>query len=125
MNKTIISSGDKVVLSSGVVTSFENNPISIEIYDENDSMIKLQFIFVSDETVKKHSMSTAVVEDVLCLTLTNFDSPLGIGTKKPIYFAQYGDELLYLLFRVSAIDAYTRTLYYTVYTDGGKNNGTK
>lgn len=124
MYKTKISSGNKQVLSSGTVISFDNNPISIELLDDNQSMVKLQFNFNHDETVKGQSMSTAVIEDVLCLTLTNFNNPIGTGTTKPINFAKYGDMILYLHIRVTALSDTDRTLYYTIYADGGDNNGT-
>jgi len=124
MYKTIISSGSKHVLSSGTVISFKNDPIFIEVLDDTHSMIKLQFIFNNDETIKEQSMSTAVVDDVLCFTLTNFNNPIGTGTTSPINFAKYGDMQLYLHIRVTALTNSDRTLYYTIYAEGGNENGT-
>ena len=124
MYKTNILSGNKRVVSSGTVISFDNNPIFIEVLDEAQSIAKLQFIFNDDTTIKEQSMSIAVVGDVLCFTLTNFNNPIGTGTTRPINFAKYGDIALYLHLRVTALNNTDRTLYFTIYSDGGENSGT-
>lgn len=122
MYRTTIVAGDKQVLCSGTVISFDNSPITIEMFDDCQSVVKLQFIFNNDEAIEGESMSTAVIEDTLCFTLTNFNNPIGTGNTAPISFAKYKKLRLYLQFRVTSLNDVDRTLYYTIYADGGECN---
>ena len=125
MYKSVISAGNRKVISSGTAISFENEPIIIEVFDEAQSVVKLQFVFNNNEEVKEQLMTTAVTGDVLCFTLTNFNSPIGAGTTKPISFARYKNMILYLHIRVTALSKSDKTLYYTIYADGGDDYGNK
>lgn len=122
MIKTTISSRNKIIITSGSVITFDNEPITIKIFDDGQQIISLQFIFQTNADVKEPAMVSTVTNDTLILTLTNFDNPIGTGSTKPINFAKYKNKTLYLHFRVNALSESDKTLYYTVYAEGGFGN---
>lgn len=122
MLETTIFSGNKMIIASGTVITFDNEPITIKLFENSQQKISLQFIFQTNTDIKEPAMSTTVTRNTLIFTLTNFDNPIGTGSTKPINFAKYKNETLYLHFRVNALSESDKTLYYTVYAEGGQGD---
>src|ERR1019366_6519791 len=80
MQQPKITSGPNEVLASGIVISFERNPIVLEI--EN---LKFNFEFVDEEGKEEPIVKfDAPSEYELKITFSNFKNPLGTGNIKPL-----------------------------------------
>ena len=124
MYSTIIKTDEKEVISSGVVISFDSKPILIEVFEETQSILKLQFVFETDLTTKEVLTETRVEGDIMSIVLTNYHNPIGTGTTTPVHFAQYKGKQLYIHFKVDALsEKADKCLYYSIYLTGGNNGG--
>lgn len=115
MYRTSIFSEQKEIVSSGTVISFNNEPITLQVFEDTTKVFTMKFVFKNNEEEKDPALSAEVVDDELILTLTNFNNPIGSGSTKPINFATYKGFPMYLHFRVSALSDSDRTLYYSIY----------
>lgn len=100
-----------------MVISFDNQPITLKLSEDETSVATLKFVFKDSEEEKKATLSGEVVNNELVLSLTNFNNPMGSGTTKPMKFATYKESAMYLHFRVTALSDSDRTLYYTIYKE--------
>ena len=117
MNVTI-KSANCVVVDSGLVTAFDENPIEITLLTDDKNKFTLKFVFNKDEKISGHNLSASSTEDSVTFFLTNFTNPLGTGTSKPLNFAT--DSLgkkLYINFYVYTIGQSNSTLHYTIYKE--------
>ena len=117
MYRTSIFSEQKEIISSGTVISFNNEPITLKLFEDTTNVVTLKFVFKNNPEEKKEALSGKVINDTLVLTLTNFNNPIGSGTTKPMDFASYKGQNLYLPFRVTILYDSDRTLYYTIYKE--------
>ncbi len=114
---TNIISGSHQVIASGLVTSYENNPIEITIYSD----YKLKFTFIQNEKEAKQQLNIVqlINETGINFELTNFDNPLGTATIKPIVFAldNRAQKELSICFSVYVVGEASHTLQYTIYRE--------
>lgn len=117
MNVTI-KSANCIVIDSGLVTSFDFNPIELTLSTDglNDYMIK--FVFIKDEKIKEHNLAASSTNNSVTFMLTNFNNPLGTGTLKPLNFATdpFGKNM-YINFYVYMVGESNPTLHYTIYKE--------
>lgn len=85
MYRTSIFSEQKEIISSGTVISFNNEPITLKLFEDTTNVVTLKFVFKNNPEEKKEALSGKVINDTLVLTLTNFNNPIGSGTTKPMY----------------------------------------
>ena len=112
-----ISTGGYNVISSGLVTAFNNEPICITIPNEKSADFKLVFQFHKDDSSEEQKLEadTSGSKKVI-LKLTNFNNPLGTGTIHPIGFATDSDKKqLFINFYVYVVGKSSPTLHYTIY----------
>lgn len=113
-----ITTANCEVINSGLVTSFNGEPISITLL-EMPKPITLIFSFNQDESTEDHSVRVETSNDYeIILRLTNFNNPLGTGTIHPIGFATNSEgKNLYINFYVYLVGRSSSTLHYTIYKD--------
>lgn len=114
-----ITSANCEVINSGLVTSFNNEPICITVPTNDGNPLKIVFQFFIDESTESSKIETEVPNSSeIILKLTNFNSPLGTGTSSPISFAtENSGKKLYLNFYVYVIGKASPTLQYTIYKE--------
>lgn len=116
-----ISVGDLDVLTSGMVTSPENKPITIDLAENIEIEFRFHFEGDSDPSVE-----TEIHEDKLVVNLHNFQSGVvmggstpKIGLLEPLSIGTIYERELLLLFEVSSSKsgdtAAHSTLYYNFY----------
>jgi hypothetical protein len=108
-----IKSGSADVLGSGLVISYNRNPIEIESGTRERLLIK--FIFTEDDEQEQLINPTSLTKEELELELVNFNNPVGSGTTEPLLLGELDERELYLNFRVYALNGADRTLHYTFY----------
>ena len=123
MYRTQLFSNNKEIIASGTAISFNDEPITIKLFDDAQQVVLMQFSFEKDTEDKNQRMQTSIADDTLIFTLVNFDNPLGTGTNKPINFASYNSKTLYIHFRVTSLQDSDRTLYYSIYAEEAECNG--
>lgn len=113
-----ITTGNCQVISSGIVTSFNDEPISIMLGSQ-PKPYTLTFKFLKDESYDGQKMDAETPsEHELILKLTNFINPLGTGTIHPVGFATAGDgKALYVNFYIYVVGKSSPTLHYTIYKE--------
>lgn len=114
-----ITTANCEVITSGLVTSFNNEPICITIPTKSDPF-KITFEFYIDKSIEGQEMSAdASTESEVILKLTNFNSPLGTGTINPISFGTETTtgKKLYINFYVHVVGKSSPTLHYTIYKE--------
>jgi hypothetical protein len=116
-NRVIIKSGSTEIIASGLVTSFNGNPIEIN-YGPRIERLTLIFAFQDDERQETRIDATKPNPNTLKLTLYNFRSPLGSGTPKPVPIGSLGGQKLLIHYRVYDIGNSDKTVHYTIYRSG-------
>lgn len=113
-----ITTANYEVISSGLATSFNGEPISITLYS-SPTPFKITFKFLKDESLDGQKMDPETPNDhEVILKLTNFDNPLGTGTVRPVGFATAGDgKNLFINFYVYVVGKSSPTLHYTIYKE--------
>ncbi len=117
MNVKITTANCEVV-NSGLVTSFNGEPISLTL-NSSPTPFKLTFKFLTDKSTEGQKMDaeTPNTHEVI-LKLTNFKNPLGTGTARPVEFATNGDgKKLFINFYVYVVGDSSQTLQYTIYKE--------
>ena len=76
MYRTSIFSEQKEIVSSGTVISFNNEPITLQVFEDTTKVFTMKFVFKNNEEEKDPALSAEVVDDELILTLTNFNNPI-------------------------------------------------
>lgn len=116
--KVEISTANCEVINSGLVTSFNREPIILTFLDIGKPF-KLIFSFFEDESTEDHSVKVERSNDhEIVLKLTNFNNPLGTGTIHPISFATNRDgKNFYVNFYVYVVGKSSPTLHYTIYKE--------
>ena len=110
-------SENKEIISSGVMISFNQEPITIKVFEEGLQVVEVKFVFQNDSNIKDPKMLTNVEDDRLVFTLINFNNPIGTGSTKPINFATYKGCPLYIHFRVNSLGETDKSLYYSIYKE--------
>lgn len=107
------SSGPADVVASGVLISFKGEPIDIEL-----NPLGLRFGFSDDPKAPAPRMSAeSSAPGRLTIHLTNFNSPIGIGSSEPLRIGREAERTLYLNFRIYKLGgSLDRTLHYTIYS---------
>ena len=123
MYRTQLFSSNKEIVASSTAISFNNEPITIKLFDDAQQVVVIQFSFEKDSEDKDQHIKTSIADDTLIFTLINFDNPIGTGTTKPINFARYNSKTLYIHFRVTSLQDSDRTLYYSIYAEEAGCNG--
>lgn len=113
-----IKTGNMDVIHSGIVASFNNEPIEISLDEESKGFL-IRFCFTNDATseqgLKANILSNPSGIEFL---LINFNNPLGTGTLKPIEFAADNNgKKLCISFAVYLIGKSSPTLQYTIYRE--------
>ena len=113
-----ITTANHIVINSGLVTSFNGEPISITLNSQADPF-RLTFKFYKDETNDGHKMEAETPSNrEVILKLTNFNNPLGTGTVHPVEFATTSDgKALFINFYVYLVGKSSPTLQYTIYQE--------
>lgn len=113
-----INTANYEVINSGLVTSFNGEPISITLYS-SPVPFKLTFKFFKDESHDEQKMDAETPNNhEVILKLTNFGNPLGTGTVRPVGFATAGDgKKLFINFYVYVVGESSPTLHYTIYKE--------
>jgi len=113
-------SGNADVVSSGSVIGFRREPIELE-FGPAESRIRVVFRFVDDKDSSETSMDGEVINgSTLHLTLTNFKSPLGMGSTEPLEVGRFGGRPLLLHFRVYSLGESDKMLHFTFYAAAEK-----
>lgn len=112
------SSGNYSVLDAGTMLAFNSSSnVELEIVMDSDFSFKLQLLFESNDS-KQHDLKSSVNGDTVTLTCTNFDNPLGTGTKTPIELGLYQGKKIYFNFWVHSLGSKTaRKVSYTLYIE--------
>ena len=113
-----ITTANYEVINSGLVTSFNGEPISITL-NPSTRPFTLTFKFLRDESMNGENIDAETPNNnEVILTLTNFINPLGTGTIRPIGFATSGDgKRLFVNFYVYVVGKSSPTLQYTIYKE--------
>lgn len=114
---TKITTANYEVIDSGLVTSFNGEPISISMDASSDNPLKINFVFLKNEEIKESLVDAETVnEREMTFRLTNFNNPLGTGIIKPLEIANNDEgNKLYINFQVYTVGASAPTLHYTIY----------
>ena len=118
-----IWSGPARVLADGAVTTFGAHPLYFEL-DRGDgalgagasSNVALGIRFLTDSDDPNPRVQSVALEDGFRLDLVNFDGVDGRGSAQPVLLSEWGDDLVFLHFRVFRFGrSEDRTLMYTFY----------
>lgn len=118
MESLNIKSGNADIIASGIVMSFEGNPIEIE-FGKPGNRLKLINVF-QDEKGKADLRVEAMKIDnsILKITFFNFNNPLGSGNTKPLSFGTYEGRRIYINYRIFDLNPnenIDKSLHYTIY----------
>jgi hypothetical protein len=113
-------SGNKEIFDSGVIITFENEPITFKFED-----LTFTIIFLSSSKVKGEDIhSVQISNHELHLHLINFDNSFGTGTIEPLQLGFINDKLLFLNFIVTSLENCSqKSFQYTWYIDGEESRG--
>jgi len=118
MESLNIKSGNADIIASGIVMSFEGNPIEIE-FGKPGNRLKLINVF-QDEKGKADLRVEAmkIGNSILKITFFNFNNPLGSGNTKPLSFGTYEGRRIYINYRIFDLNPnenIDKSLHYTIY----------
>ena len=116
-----MTSGDNVIISSGIAMTFAENPLDLYLGDEERSLqCHVRFSFVSDNNVQGALVRTQGIDEDhgIEIVLINFENSLGRGIANPIEIAhRQGVEALFLSFAVNTYTGATsKQIMYTVFS---------
>lgn len=112
-----IKSGTVEVIASGIVITFNKNPIEITL-DPTHKKMKLILVFLDDESKEDSSVKPRYIEPTtLEITFKNFKNSMGSGSTAPIPFAKLDGRQLYLNYRIYTLENVDKTFEYTIYRD--------
>lgn len=115
--KSLTSGGAKVV-ASGEVTTFDGQALELAAGDDARTFV-IRWDFIEDLQQPGPNVLSTLTRDSLALTCVNFDNHSGRGSSVPVLCARFGDEYLFLHFRVFRYGRTNdRTLHYTLYLVG-------
>lgn len=116
-----MTSGDGVIISSGVAMTLGDNPLDLYLRDDDNSLhCHIRFSFVVDNQVQGPLVRTRGLDDRegIDIVLINFEQSLGRGIANPMEIAhREGGERLFLSF---VVNTYTRAaskqISYTIFS---------
>ena len=118
MDSIEIKSGPATVIASGIVISFAGNPVEIT-YGPAEHRLKLIFEFKDKTEHTKPEVEGKVIDSkTLRITLFNFNSPLGTGSREALDVGEFDEKTLYLHYRVYSLEKGDKTIHYTIYKGG-------
>jgi hypothetical protein len=110
-----LRSGPALLLAAGEATTFFGHPLAITLaLPEGPYTVTIQF------EARPENPDVAVDADAgphgITLTLVNFDTDEGRGSREPVLLGGVGDDLLFLHFRAFRFGrSDDRTVHYSVY----------
>lgn len=117
-NFATIQSGGARVVASGSVIAFHGLPIDITLGPPFEGF-RTFFAFVDNlpPGSPPSYQVQAITQNILQITLANFNSPLGVGVAEPLLIATNGIDELYCSYWVHTLTgpAPGKTLFYTFY----------
>ena len=116
-----MTSGDNVIVASGIAMTFEENPLDLYLVDEERSLqCHVRFSFISDMNVQGPLVRTQGIDENhgIDIVLVNFEHSLGRGIVNPIEIAhRQGGETLFLSFTVNTYtESTSKQIMYTVFS---------
>lgn len=116
-----ITSGESVIVSSGVIMTFGGNPLDLYLGDDDNSLrCHIRFSFIVDNQVQGPLVRTRGLDegDGINILMINFEQSLGRGVVNPIEIAhREGGESLFLSFVVNTYTgAASKQIAYTVFS---------
>lgn len=125
----IIKSGPADVLATGTVIGYYNNPIEFIFPSENEDDMRLIIEFRNDEIREElYSENEVINSHTMKMTLYNFNSPMGSGSRNPIRLGNFNNKVMFGHFRISTVNDDSgendKMLHYTFYLvdEGGEVN---
>ncbi len=112
-----VHSQNHKIIETGSVIQYEDEPIVFSITDEEgEVLVRIKFVNDDDKMDSVSFNYNLVNEKEAELTLVNFKSVTGFGTKKPIEIGELEKRRLYLAFSVQDLGGNkSRLLHYTWY----------
>lgn len=107
------------VIRSGLVSSFNNEPIEMFFDEHTNSEFLIRFRFIIDKTMQQNVKVISLSNQTeIEFQLTNFNNPLGTSIVKPVEFATDDNgKKLFIIFSVYTIGEASPTLQYTLYRE--------
>jgi hypothetical protein len=109
-----IQVGNKDVLESGSVITFDHSPVTLYL---NDS-ITVRIIFNEIDSKEQTINYSALTSNLLEITCTNFHNSAGVGPSDLVEIGFLHNRKLYFLFRTSSFrnkEDKSLTIHYTFY----------
>ena len=94
-----IQSGPARVIDTGTVTAFMGFPLRFEVV-HSQVRIAVELVFVTDPEREGIDVASEYVGACLRLTCTNFDTPEGRGSSRPVLLGEAGKDAVFLHFKV-------------------------
>jgi len=122
MDPVDIYSGGLKVISSGTITSFEQQPIKI-IFGPRDKRLNLILSFIdkcdADNKPTKRAVEAKNLDnDSFELIFSNFNSPLGSYSVEPVHIADFsGLPVLFSFFIIAHKESGGKTIHFTLYLE--------
>ncbi len=111
-----IKFGDKLVLESGTIITYDDRPISIFFGTNPELNLDIHFVVTEDKALKMTAES--IEPNKLKITIKNFDHELGAGSLNPIPIGDINGKFLYFSWRAySLVNSVQKTFHYTIYID--------
>lgn len=107
--------GEFSVLNSGSASVYENEPLEF-VLDDGDGELKVKCAFEEredEETGKVLEGESGDDGQESSLIFVNFNSRLGIGSKKPVEVGVYNERKLFLKYFVAAPKTSYKVFHYT------------
>jgi hypothetical protein len=116
-----IQTGDYDIIDSGTIISFNNEPLTFHLTAD----LRFKFTFRDDTVNNIHRMEFATINNQeMEIIMINFNNSLGIGNTTPLGLARLNNRMVYLNYRVYALDNNNcRTIHYTWYLREEVQNG--
>lgn len=100
-NNVKVTSGGMILLYSDRICYFSDDGVNINIMltEKSEDRLMLHFVLKSDAKSKPR-VDIKSNYDSLTITAINFNSPFGMGLKKPVVIAELDERPIYLLFNI-------------------------
>lgn len=114
MENIVIESGPVVVIASGTVITFKNNPIELTL--GGHGRFKMIMIFNDEESEEDSRVEPRVIgPSTIEVTFFNCKDPLGSGNSKPVHLGTIGGRTIYMNYRIYSYFDSDKTVHYTFY----------
>jgi len=119
-----IKNGDKELLASGMVLTFDSEPVEITL-SYKDEIITFSMEFISDPEIKDLPLSFELVNQTsLKVKFTNHNNTLGTYNIQPFELGSIGNRLLYFNYFITQLNQTSRKkIDYSFYVGKEVQNG--